>query len=156
MDGRVKLSNDECGLSFFLIRNRANVELMEYCKTHPDGDPLTPYQHLLAEESISTKLSDALVRCLELLKYRGDSILIDRLSKWEIPKFPISGTMFLDRGLRGPVVGQAMNRLRYLWIVSDFQRTVEDLLQNALPVILKDISEQKAAHSGKRKRKNSS
>lgn len=147
------MSNEECGLGIFIIRHRNNRDLTDYCKSQTNGDPLTPYQHLFAEEILNTKVSEAIMRCVELLKYRGDSVLMNRLSSWEMPKFPIHGAMFLEKGIRGPKVGLAINQLRHIWILSDFQKTADDLMQNELPKILEILAQQPVKRSDSKKRK---
>lgn len=62
----------------------------------------------------------------------GKSAVVQHLSTIDVPKFPLSGSDLLQRGMRpGPKIGAELDRLEQRWIQSDFK-----LDRNALLAIL--------------------
>lgn len=62
----------------------------------------------------------------------GKSAVVQHLSTIEVPKFPLSGSDLLKRGMRpGPKIGAELDRLEQRWIQSNFK-----LDRNALLAIL--------------------
>lgn len=78
--------------------------------------------------------ADALVLAGARLQARGEDIglvlaLRDLLATWPIPVFPVSGRDLLALGFPGgPVLGEALLRLRACWMQSDYTATREELL----------------------------
>lgn len=67
---------------------------------------------------------------MEVLKYRGDHQLLDRLQNWEPPRFPISGKDLLNLGVpKGKRLGYILKSLKDNWIESDYEQSKEDLLK---------------------------
>ena len=142
------MSNEECDIVRFILRHRNNSELVDFCATEPNGDPVVPYKRLMAVEILTSNLKSALRRCEELLKYRGDRGLIARLQAWEVPRFPISGTQLLENGVaQGPQTGRVINELRKAWVYSDFQKLPDELLKKDLPLIIQNLTEEKVRRS---------
>ncbi|XP_055328728.1 CCA tRNA nucleotidyltransferase 1, mitochondrial-like [Paramacrobiotus metropolitanus] len=144
LDERLRLSNEECATVLFIIDHRSNPDLLDYCRKYPDVNALVPYQHLVAETALTCKQSDARSRCIELLKYRGDGVLVQGMENWEIPPFPVKATMLIEKGHQGPIVGMALDYLRREWIRSTFTKTVDDLLLNDLPKAMHQLEIQLA------------
>jgi poly(A) polymerase len=62
----------------------------------------------------------------------GKSAVLQHLQEIEVPRFPLSGTDLLQRGMRpGPKIGAELDRLEKKWIQSGFT-----LDRNALLAIL--------------------
>lgn len=157
LNARIKMSNEDCDIVRFILKNRTNPELLNYCATVPDGDPVIPYKRLMAVEILTSNPKVALRRCEELLKYRGDKYLIERLQAWEVPRFPISGTMLLENGVaQGPQTGRMIIELRKAWVYSDFQKTPEELLNKDLPIIKQNLSDEHVRRSSLKRMKKES
>jgi poly(A) polymerase len=59
----------------------------------------------------------------------GKSAIVEHLSTIDVPKFPVSGSDLLQRGMRpGPKVGAELDRLEQKWIQSGFKLGRDDLL----------------------------
>lgn len=57
---------------------------------------------------------------IEFLKYVDREAVIILLSNWEIPEFPIDGTVLMQEGIKGKQIGLAMKELKEKWIESNF------------------------------------
>jgi poly(A) polymerase len=59
----------------------------------------------------------------------GKSAIVEHLTTVEVPKFPLSGTDLLQRGMRpGPKIGAELDRLEQKWIKSGFKLDRNSLL----------------------------
>lgn len=65
----------------------------------------------------------------ELLKYQGEPKLLAELSRWSIPRFPISGHDLRKMGITsGKEIGAALQQLRDVWKKSRYQMEKDELL----------------------------
>ncbi|OQV19143.1 CCA tRNA nucleotidyltransferase 1, mitochondrial [Hypsibius exemplaris] len=157
LDERLKLSNEECSLGVFILRHRFNPALLDFCKSNSNADPFFPYRRLLAEEMLNLpKPNWAKSHCIELLKYRGDSVLLQAMEEFEVPKFPVTGHRLLaieavPKG--GRQTAHVLHSLRAAWIRSDFTRTEDELLTVDLPVILHNLQHQTEERGEKKPKK---
>lgn len=85
------------------------------------------------------KYSD-MKKCVEeLLKYHNKLDLFNQLKDWNIPRFPVSGSILREKGCPdGQALGVIMKKLRNIWEEKEFQATTEDLLKY-LPEIMEEI-----------------
>jgi tRNA nucleotidyltransferase/poly(A) polymerase len=57
--------------------------------------------------------------------------LLNLPSRWEVPRFPVTGQDLIEIGFPpGPDLGRELQRLEELWIVADFKPTKDALLQS--------------------------
>lgn len=135
MHARLKLSAYERDLALFVVKHRDT-------KTFPN-DPLKPYQALLFVTK--GKVGDVQEWICEVLKYRADAELLERFRCWDVPRFPVTGNMLLERGLRsGPKFAAILGKLKEIWFESDFTMSADDLLKQ-LPDILAQVKVTKAS-----------
>ncbi|XP_054716084.1 CCA tRNA nucleotidyltransferase 1, mitochondrial-like [Uloborus diversus] len=115
---RLKLSKYDRDLALHVVNHR--VPLPESTK---------PLQALILDSKHKT--SDVHEWCCEVLKYCGQGALWRQLKEWQVPKFPISGHLLMERGLRpGPQMTRVMTRLKGAWVESGFTMTREELLRH--------------------------
>lgn len=138
---RLKFSNYEYKLSNFIINHRLN-------EIYPDD--LKPYQKIML--ITSDKVSDVQEWTCELFKYQGNNKLLNLLQNWKIPKFPVNGNMLLKEGFkRGPKLKIILDRLKELWIDSDFKMTTEELLAEIPSILEEDKSTERKLEESARK-----
>ncbi|XP_022106699.1 CCA tRNA nucleotidyltransferase 1, mitochondrial-like [Acanthaster planci] len=120
LEARLKISADERKTALFIITERDDK--------YNASNPLKPYQDLVV--SLQGKEKNILAYTQEVLKYRGDKELLERLSSWEIPRFPITGKDLITAGVpKGREFGQILERLRERWMESNFRLSKEELLK---------------------------
>ena len=52
----------------------------------------------------------------------GKQVIVQQLEQMEVPRFPLSGSDLLQRGMKpGPQIGAELDRLEKKWIQSDFK-----------------------------------
>lgn len=72
---------------------------------------------------------DAQSKVLELLKYQGERKLLAELSRWSIPRFPVSGHDLRRLGITsGKEIGTTLQELRDVWKKSHYRLGKEELL----------------------------
>ncbi|XP_074643067.1 CCA tRNA nucleotidyltransferase 1, mitochondrial-like [Tubulanus polymorphus] len=119
---RLKLSNDEVRLGYYIIANR---------DTLPTEDSMKFIKDLFLD-SLAHKEPKAKDKICELLKYEGQDDLLDQFKAWEPPKFPVNGRSLLDIGFKGgPKIQKTLDRLRELWKESNYTMTTEELVKIA-------------------------
>ncbi|GAB1867271.1 tRNA-nucleotidyltransferase 1, mitochondrial [Camponotus japonicus] len=129
---RLKLSNSDRDLAFFLMQHR------EY---KPCEKPLKPYQQLILIQSTG-RYEIYREYAKEVLKYRGAMELLDEVEQWKIPKFPINGNMMKEHVPNPKIIGLVLKKLKQIWIDEDFKLTSEHLLEH-VPSILSELEEEK-------------
>lgn len=88
---------------------------------------------------------------LELLKYHGKWDLHDELKNWEIPRFPVNGSMLKSHDCPvGQKMGIVMNKLKEEWVKSHFTLNADELLAH-LPKILDEIRDSDKMHMKRQK-----
>lgn len=76
----------------------------------------------------------------ELLKFHGKLDLYDKLKAWQVPRFPVDGTMLKQHNCpTGKLMGTIINRLKEEWVKSEFKSTSEELLK-LLPKVLQELN----------------
>ena len=79
----------------------------------------------------------------EVMKYRGETELLQKWNNWDPPKFPVGGKDLKDNGCPpGKLYSVLLDRLKSRWKESEFTLTKEELLI-LLPTIMDEISLQK-------------
>ncbi|XP_054641120.1 CCA tRNA nucleotidyltransferase 1, mitochondrial [Dunckerocampus dactyliophorus] len=120
MDIRLKVSKEEKTLAQFLVRYRR-----ELCKNDDEPDSLKPFTDFI----IDSRELDTQSKLCELLKYQGEYKLLSELSRWAIPRFPISGHDLRKMGLlSGKEIGATLQKLRDIWKKSHYQMDKDELL----------------------------
>lgn len=72
---------------------------------------------------------DTQSKILELLKYQGEKKILEDLSRWSIPRFPVSGHDLRKLGITsGKEIGTILQELRDTWKKSRYQMNKEELL----------------------------
>jgi hypothetical protein len=130
----MKYSNDCRRLSQLLLTYRDSISPLDSSSI----DPLKPYKDLL----IDLYLFDPNIKekIIELLKYQYHLTETQQLINWTIPRFPISGGMLALKGIKqGANYKLILNELRDVWKKSHFKATECELLEEALPRILKNL-----------------
>ncbi|XP_065216795.1 CCA tRNA nucleotidyltransferase 1, mitochondrial-like [Planococcus citri] len=127
---RVKLSSHERNLALFLVVHKT-VDFNE-----SKDNPLRPFQRLL----IMTTMKKDQVReyIMELFRFHDREDLIESFKSWKMPYLPIKGENLKEKGVKGVQMGVVINRMKELWIDSDFQLTETDLM-GKLPEILTQL-----------------
>lgn len=81
---------------------------------------------------------------LELLKYNDKRLIYDQLIDWEMPKFPINGTILTEHGYSGRKMGAILEKLRDIWADSNFEMSQEELLQQHLTPVQQEVAEEES------------
>jgi len=85
----------------------------------------------------------------QLLKYNNDRTILEEFEKWTPLKFPITGNMIKNHGVKdGKKIGIILRKLIEYWADDDFQTDIEELL-NLIPK-----AEDELCHSFKNSKKN--
>ncbi|KAK7865026.1 hypothetical protein R5R35_000045 [Gryllus longicercus] len=122
---RCKLSAFERDLALFLVEHRED-KISDIA--------VRPYQRIVVSSKMKT--SDIFEFVLEVLRYRGDQLLLEEFSEWKVPRFPVTGNQLKERGVpSGKTLGLVLQQLKEYWIEKDFTPTVEELLLQ-LPEVL--------------------
>lgn len=125
MDIRLKVSREEKNLALFLVKNRR-----ELCRTEDEPDSLKPFTDFI----IDSRELDSQSKVCELLKYQGEHKLLSELSRWSIPRFPISGHDLRKMGVTsGKEIGATLQKLRDIWKKSRYQMDKDELLTYVKP-----------------------
>jgi hypothetical protein len=131
----MKYSNDCRRLSQLLVTYRDSISLLDSSSI----DRLKPYKDLLIDLYIFDP--NIKEKILELLKYQYHRNEIQQLIDWILPNFPISGGMLALKGIKqGPNYKLILNELRQEWKNSHFKATENQLLNEILPIILKNLT----------------
>ncbi|XP_076870151.1 CCA tRNA nucleotidyltransferase 1, mitochondrial isoform X2 [Brachyhypopomus gauderio] len=122
LDLRLKISREEKTLGLFLVKHRRDL-----VKSKDEHEVLKPYKDFI----IDSREPDAQSKVLELLKYQGEGALWAELSRWSIPRFPVSGHDLRRLGITsGKEIGTTLQDLRDVWKKSRYQLSKEDLLRS--------------------------
>jgi hypothetical protein len=131
----MKYSNDCRRLSQLLVTYRDSISILDSSSI----DPLKPYKDLLIDLYLFD--SDIKEKIIELLKYQYYLNEIQQFIDWTIPNFPISGGMLALKGIKqGTNYKLILNELRQTWKKSHFKATENQLLNESLPIILKNLT----------------
>lgn len=77
---------------------------------------------------------DSQSKVCELLKYQGEEKLLAELSRWSIPRFPVSGHDLRRMGVTsGKEIGATLQELRDIWKKSRYQMEKDELLSYVKP-----------------------
>ncbi|XP_050521210.1 CCA tRNA nucleotidyltransferase 1, mitochondrial isoform X2 [Daktulosphaira vitifoliae] len=69
----------------------------------------------------------------QMLKYSNETSILKEFEKWIPPKFPISGNMIRNKGIKdGRTIGRIIHKLIEYWADDDFMTSVDELL-NLVP-----------------------
>jgi hypothetical protein len=129
----MKYSNDCRRLSQLLVFYRDSIRLLDSI------DRLKPYKDLLID--LHPYDPDIKEKVIELLKYQYHENEVQQLLDWPIPNFPISAGMLALKGVKqGPNYKSILHELRQVWKNLNFKATESQLLNEMLPVILKDLT----------------
>ncbi|XP_011306612.1 CCA tRNA nucleotidyltransferase 1, mitochondrial isoform X1 [Fopius arisanus] len=101
-------------------------------------NPLHPYQYIVLNSS--GKIKDIREYIVEVLKYKGTPELAEQFEKWIPPKFPVNGNDLKELVTHRRLIGQAIMRLKKIWLDGDFKIPKEELLKR-LPEVLEEINE---------------
>jgi len=117
---RLRLSNADLSVGLFIIRNRAMDSSGE--------NMMNKYEDILV--SSYRKDKNTLQSFFEFIKYSGNIHVMKYFENYQIPKFPINGTLLKkETSLKGRALGEMMNKLFELWQHSRYQLTCEQLLE---------------------------
>ncbi|KAM8917490.1 CCA tRNA nucleotidyltransferase 1, mitochondrial isoform 1-T2 [Spinachia spinachia] len=120
MDIRLKVSREEKTLALFLVKYRR-----ELCKSVDEPDSLKPFTDFIFD----SRELDTQSKVCELLKYQGEEKLLAELSRWSVPRFPISGHDLRRLGITsGKDIGGTLQELRDIWKKSRYQMDKDELL----------------------------
>lgn len=122
LDLRLKISREEKTLALFLVKYRRDL-----VKGLDEYDRVKPFTDFI----IDSRELDAQIKVLELLKYQGEEKLLAELSRWSIPRFPVSGHDLRRLGITsGKEIGATLQELRDIWKKSRYQMRKEELLNS--------------------------
>ncbi|XP_041969454.1 CCA tRNA nucleotidyltransferase 1, mitochondrial isoform X2 [Aricia agestis] len=127
LHGRLKFSAYERDMTYFLVEHR---------DIKAGSRPLQPYEKFVLTSKIKQK--DMIDYVCELLKYKGEEVLLEEFKKWEIPKFPINGKILKENGVPpGTMYGPIINKLKNLWIENQYKQSADDLVK-FIPSIIEE------------------
>lgn len=90
---------------------------------------------------------------LELLILNDKKRLYDQLFEWEMPKYPLNGTILIEKGCpAGKKIKYALNKLRDIWADNNFQLEQDQLLEQ-LPDVLKCYADEERQENLRKKAK---
>ncbi|XP_075997107.1 CCA tRNA nucleotidyltransferase 1, mitochondrial [Genypterus blacodes] len=122
MDIRLQVSREEKTLAQFLVRHRRELR-----KDQDDPDSIRPFTDFI----IDSRELDSQSKVCELLKYQGEEKLLAELSRWAVPRFPVSGHDLRKLGVNsGKEIGAALQQLRDVWKKSRYRMDKEELLSH--------------------------
>lgn len=120
MDLRLKVSKEEKTLALFLVKYR-----QELLKDSSQPHSIKPFTDFI----IDSRELDTQSKVCELLKYQGEEKLLEELSRWSSPRFPVSGHDLRRLGVTsGKDIGSTLQKLRDIWKRSHYQMDKEELL----------------------------
>lgn len=96
----------------------------------------------LPQRNRSFKLLKDFVK--ELLIYNDKRQIYDVICDWEMPKFPIDGSVLTENGYSGRKVGVILSKLRDIWADSNFTMTAEELMQQHLIHVQERVAEEES------------
>jgi tRNA nucleotidyltransferase (CCA-adding enzyme) len=133
LHSRLKVSAFERDLGLFLVTYRDQYD--------PTRDGIEPLQELVINSKSNQRFTQEF--CLELIKYSGGRSLLASLKEWTPPKFPLSGKVLVERGMKSPKKFQrVMGDLRSMWIESRFTMTSAQL-EEKIDDVLKAMEKEK-------------
>ena len=146
LHNRLKLSGVERDLCLFVVANRADMT---------DGS-LRPYQFLAVDSKLKQENTRLFLE--QVLKYRGDTELLQEFLDWTIPRFGVTGNHLKEAGCpSGRIMSVVLSALKDRWKQSDFTVTAEDLISQIPSVMdtidVKQMQELSSPKSKKKKRK---
>jgi hypothetical protein len=125
----LKLSNAERNLGKFVTEHREP-------KHHED--PIKPYLDMLVCSPNAQSKETLRGHIQELLHYQGRHELGERISKWPIPHFPLTGDHLKKFGLKpGPELGRTLSQLKNIWRDSYYVLTEQDLIDKINSIVKK-------------------
>lgn len=144
---RMKYSNDCRRIAQVILTYRDTVSL-----DTSSSDTLKPYKDLLLDLTIADP--NAKDKVIELLKYQHHVNEIEQLSRWILPRFPVSGDSLSSRGIKqGPNFKLILNELRQAWKKSHYQATEYQLINEVLPQVLEQMPNFAATSSSASKKR---
>lgn len=76
----------------------------------------------------------------ELLKFQGKTEFYKKLKNWQVPRFPVDGSMLKQQNCpTGKLMGAVMNKLREQWVRTEFMATPEELIAY-LPKVYEELN----------------
>lgn len=130
----MKFSNDYRRLAQLLVTYRDSISMLDSSSI----DRLKAYKDLLIDLYLYDE--NIKVKILELLKYQYHLNELQQLIDWSIPNFPISPGMLTLKGIKKGLNHKLiLNELRQVWKNSHFKATEDQLLNETLPIILKNL-----------------
>lgn len=131
LNNRLKMSAYDRDLTTYIIENRELI---------PDSKPLMPYKKLVIFSK--RKSSEAREFVTEILKYQNNSLL-EEFMKWEIPRFPVSGSTLRQNGVgSGRYMGLVMSELKKYWAEKEFLPDFDELVKE-IPVVQSKLEDKK-------------
>jgi len=125
---RLKLSAFERDLGLFIAMYREPI---------PHEVPVRPYQYLLCDYKSDTTSCRKWI--CELLRYQGRLDVLKEFEQWELPRFPVSGTILRDEhAVKGKDIGRLLTAIRNKWKHSNFTLSREELL-GAIPDLIHEL-----------------
>ena len=115
----------------------ARTDLGKYWKMSSEEQKLYTFlvkektRNILKEDEAKEMLVNGVSKqhVLELLKLFHDNKGVAAMLRWEVPTFPVSGKDLLNTGMKpGPAMGEELNRLKKVWVDSNFVFSKGELL----------------------------
>lgn len=125
LNKRLKMSSEETRTTLFIIKHR----------DEPIATPPLRYCMDLHNDTVAKepKVKD---RIAELLKYRGESALLEEFQNWTPHRFPITGHDLFSKNVpKGPVYAKTLNELRQVWKESNYSMSKEELVDRIEEVV---------------------
>jgi hypothetical protein len=71
-----------------------------------------PYQQLVVNSK--GKTGDTKEWVCEVLKYKGNSVLLSEFEQWNVPRFPLNGNILKEKGVPGKITACRLKLLHTL------------------------------------------
>ncbi|XP_059619256.1 CCA tRNA nucleotidyltransferase 1, mitochondrial [Phlebotomus argentipes] len=143
LNERLKFSAFERDLIFYIIQNREQTR---------DVEKIVHFQKMCFQTI--GKLSEMRSFVEQLLMYHNKKDLQQLLSQWEIPRFPVNGSVLKEHGCpSGRSMGIVMSALKEIWANEEFKSTTEDLLKHLPGILEKRESNRSPPLAQKKQRK---
>lgn len=107
---RIKFSNEEKrAAEFFFAHRQLRLKLDSFTREQK----LKHFKFIIVDNSKDAKIYEKLA---DLLKYLNQVDLIQELTEWQVPVFPINGNQIASKNIpKGPMFTHVLKELRELW-----------------------------------------
>ncbi|XP_051153978.1 CCA tRNA nucleotidyltransferase 1, mitochondrial isoform X2 [Leptopilina boulardi] len=134
LHGRLKFSAFERDLAFYIVEHKNDIFTDKSIKS---------FQLFLIVNK--GKVKDKREYILELFRYNGQFHLIEEFENWNIPHFPVNGTLIRPYVKNAKLIGKVITSLQEIWVDNDFKLNQEELMKY-VPGIVSEFNDIRIAN----------